>query len=874
MNRILAQPNRAVPFALFGAACLVLATVWMRAEKVELPPLRSVLVDVSASATRVSPDFSSRVRKTLETEARAAEEQGEEFLVVLAGSRVRLAFGPGSPASFRELLRGEEGEPFDPLASGDSGSGTNLAAGLRFVRRILASSPSRPASLMILGDGSHTGESPLPPLRQLISMGVSWRGATRWEPGLSELALSELQVPRELEPGAPLLGSLAVTFRAGMRGLRESVEIEVMAKDGEGARSATIDLRELAEADPAERPGSSITRRYRFELGPVRRGRTVVSARLLTSSGATTVDPISENDRVDSVVLAGKPLVVGWLVAPELDAQLRRFTAALPLGFSSRFLTTSELAAALPGLDALVVFDRSLEDLPSELCQSFVQAGGGLFVAGGFDLLSGWDSVELEELAELLPLRLASDTPNGREVLVLVDGSGSMEGEPFERVREAVAELVRSAPREDQIELGFFTVALHKTQQLRGVGDELGSGRERERVARELMNARVPGGTTRILESLEELASAREQTDSDALVFLLTDGREAIDVEDPEQRALELRGRLAASNTELIVFAVGADANVEFLRGLVSDEDKLYVGDRSSDLADLFRREVNRERVREAAAIPVELRSGPLARELLATDLEPASLSRLIRTERRATAETVLVSDRGEPVLAVQRVGRGRTMLMTSMPFADWGPEWSARLGDWVPALRWCARRTEDGAGLGLEVEEGRLVLRGVAPETPLVLFGRVDARGTGVESGEREPLLFALPTDGAGVGSSEVRSAEIPAWLASQAAESRTLQFESMDGERLFSLPLSAGRNPEFTEPRSLWELGSESPSEGPGRSPDVEISSSADLSPMAQTTGPTAIGLMILGASSIFLAGWTLCLGSRRQGVGHTDR
>ena len=62
-----------------------------------------------------------------------------------------------------------------------------------------------------------------------------------------------------------------------------------------------------------------------------------------------------------------------------------------------------------------------------------------------------------DALSEMLPLRPASLPSSERDVVFLVDGSGSMAGEPFERVKEALARLVVAAREGDHLQLRFFT---------------------------------------------------------------------------------------------------------------------------------------------------------------------------------------------------------------------------------------------------------------------------------------------------------------------------------------------------------------------------------------------------------------------------------
>jgi len=861
----------ALPLALAGAVLLALSTLWMTPEQPEQRELRVILVDVSASTTRPSPNFASRVRSELEQEALAAEESGEELLIVVAGAEVRRVFGPDSPEQFRAELRGEAGPPFDPIPADEVGTRSDLAQAARLIRELLDKSGATKASLLTIGDGSYTGTDPSSAIGQLVASGVAWRGNLRVPAERTDAVLSDLRAASELEEGALLTATVRVDLREGALGVGGAERVVLRATNGESVRTQTADLAALY-AELAESEGlDTASAVFSFNLGPVGPGRTVLEARLETESGAPSLDPIPENDRLQRSVYAGEPLVVGWLSAPELEPNLREFAASLPAGFSSLFLQPDQLVGALSELDALFVFDRSLEDLPAGLCESFVKSGGGLFLAGGWSLLRGWDASEVRRVRELLPLQLRSDALPERDVIVLVDGSGSMAGEPFELVRGAVRELVRAAPARDEIRLVFFTLALHASRTLREARGEVGSVEERERVASELLAARVPGGTTRILDSLAELVSSRQLVNREALVLLLSDGREDNDVVDPVERARELRAEVSAEDMRVIAFAIGEEANVDFLRTLVSDEQDLYAGDELTNLGELFGREVNRERVREGSPIALSAKSGPLAREILAAELDPPPLGRLIRMELAPPAEAVLVSDEGEPVMAVLRVGRGRVVQLASLPFADWGAAWSRELGELVPALTWCARRSDDAGGLTLEQEGDQVVLRGVEADTPPILTAQLT--GTEPDRSSRS-LLFTRPTSGSGVSRPEVRTADLPDWLARLDPGWFSLEFRSNSGELLFTAALPRTRHPEFSEPRRYWRQPPPSSSDGLDREPGSTRLGGEERPEGPGSGHPAARALLLGGAILVLIAAWQVSFRSSRQGVARTDR
>ena len=262
----------------------------------------------------------------------------------------------------------------------------------------------------------------------------------------------------------------------------------------------------------------------------------------------------------------------------------------------------------------------------------------------------------------------------------LVDGSGSMEGEPFERVRRALAELIDVALPEDRVELVFFTGSVSPPVELtRGTGPA--SLAERRAALEALMAARVPGGTTAILYSLEELARQRARRSAQGrtgIVFLLSDGRD-VQAFDTENRAHTLIDQLAAARTRLAVVAIGSEADTEFLGKLVAPDDQLLIEGEWGDLSALFQRELHRER--RTCGEGLRLFSAPAVDGTMAIELQRAILAGTgaddaaafgpplecwVRTVALPSAELLWVGPEGEPVAAIQRVGLGATAFFAS----------------------------------------------------------------------------------------------------------------------------------------------------------------------------------------------------------------
>jgi len=732
-----------------------------------------VLVDASASVRRTRPDWVAWARGRLAREARAAAEAGERFAVVAFASEVARTFGPDAPAVFLERWAGRAGAPFDPGAGAGADDGSRLADALGLAEEVRRAARPARTRWVLLGDGRWTGRDPAPELAALVAGGAAFERIAPPPPARSDLALERLVLPPRVEPDAPLVARAELALEPGLDAPEGATLDVVVENDGE-TRELSFDLAPPAAGGAFEAP---------VDLGRARAGRTRVRARAHLGPRG---DPVPENDAASAVTVAPGDLAVGVLADPAALEAARRFFApsgssGLP-GLAFEFLPPHELALALETLDAVVSWDLPPSDLPEVPLEDFVRRGGGWLATSGFGLLTDWHPGSAERgAARLLPLVPEPRDEGPRDVVLLVDGSGSMAGAPFETVRVAAVDLIGAALVQDRVTLRFFTGGLREEHLLK----ESGAAGAREEAARELLGPRVPGGETMILRSLERFAAAREAARRPCLALLLTDGNEREATADPPARAAALLERLAAAGTRLVVIGVGDDPDERFLRLLVRPGDEVRRGEGLTDLRSVFRREIGAARWHEGDALgvlPAPAAPGSLVEGLRTgapTALPP--VRRFVADELRAGAELLWTSDEGEPIAAVRRVGAGRTAQLAFLPDPEWAPAWSGLRGAGEPAvlgplLRWLARRPTSREPLGaaprLAWEGDELVLRGVPPGTPARVPARLEladdgeaGAATGVAVGPDLELRFEASA--AGADRSEERRLRPPPELA-----------------------------------------------------------------------------------------------------------
>lgn len=842
--------------ALVGLGLVLLAAAaWLARPRPAPPPprpaLRAVLLDASAGSTRRRPGWAGWARRVLADEARAAREAGQELFVVRYAADVEVLFGPGPPVRFEERLRGRAGEPLVLRPTPASEAGTRLAEALGLAAREVRAAARGPGALVVLGERSFTGPDPAPMLSGLVAAGIEPHFVDPPLPELPNLALRELLLPVAPADGEPLAARATFELEAGAEALPELVaraelelELELVTR---GVRR--VERRPLGP--PPLAPGARGARwSVALDLGPAEAGwvELALRARLRASGALRAGDPIPEDDARRAVTRVGGARLALCVAPPARHAELQGWLLAAPWpGIAWRVLEPTRLADELGRADLVFSLDVSLAELPARELATFVERdGGGWLACGGWGLLRHWT---LEpggpELARFLPLLPARDEGEPREALFLVDGSGSMVGEPFERVRRALVEMAEVAPPRDRLAMRFFTGVLHARQELSGETPAV-----RRRALERLLGLRPPGGETAILYSLERLVEELARDARPGRVILLSDGRD-LRAFDVAARAASIRAALAAAGRSLVVVACGPQADLDLLRELAGEATALHDAGDLSGLAELFQLEVNRERVREGPFEPLAtpaaaLRSGP-ARELadafarLGSGGLPA-VERYARAEAAPGADVLLRAGPDEPLLAVARVGAGLVAAWSSGPLDGWAPAWRGARGTLAALVHTLAaepRERAPRAALG----GGRLEIDGLPSDLPPSLQARLeDAAGRALATLRLDPPR-ALP----GEDPRTRRGASLAA-LPSPSAAVRVVILTQ--GEEFARLPMASLPAEEWGSERPLGPL------------PDAAPVPSAGGLPAA----PDRRHVPLLGAAlvALFLSG----LGTTRRG------
>ncbi len=627
--------------ALLGTAALVAGAglaLWAHTSAAAGAPGRVLLVDLSHSVR-------ARWRDPAAVLGRLAQAHAELPLI---------AYGAGVVRCTSAELRG--------LAHTLDGSQSELDAALEAARAALG--PAGERTIEILSDGEFTGADPRPRLAALEREGV----------GLHWLALPERE-RAELVLGEPRAGEA----RIGAPVALELPLAQALCAGDPEPRTLTIEV---------EHAGTS-SRSTEALAPPAGQGWVRWPLRL-------ELPALAEGETRVRFSIAGEALSLRELVLVPQGSRPRaavlgpaRGLAEAPGGPEWISVDAARLERELESFDLLVSTDASLGALPREALAGWLKRGGAwIACAAPANFPHDWRA---HTAAELLPLAPAGEGLPPRDVIFLVDGSGSMVGEPWSQARAALGPLADAAGKDERLFVRSFAGTL-------GPAQPLGPG---------VPAANASGGPTALCDALTALA--REPSERERLVVLLSDGQDR-GGKDALARAPELARDLAAARISLAAIAVGEDANVELLRALCSPGQELLGCPRLSEgLEALFRRQLGSRLwahdltgLRASPAAPADLGAALAA-------LRPEQpLARCAALRTREGAEVALVTPEGTPALALVRVGLGWCAAAGFDPSQSTFDPWST--------LAQFVARAQAGGRPQLDVRTGRVRVRNDRP--------------------------------------------------------------------------------------------------------------------------------------------------------------
>ncbi len=650
----------AVLAALVGALIQVVVTTF------ESRVTTVFLVDTSAS---VPDEVLDRAAERID-EAREAKEPYDEVRVVgFAAHPYRVSLPDEQP--LETIPRSDEQ---------DARLYTDIAAALRMSYGLFPQNHLK--RVVLVSDGNQTRGEFLAEAHRAESFGIRmYNREIEFEPK-PEVLIQKIDAPEELEVGSPFHLSARIFSTHATE-----ASFTLWQNDYKSA-TKTVDLEEGANDIQFKteifEPGF---RRFQLEMDV---------------AGEDTVE--ANNEYVYSADVRGKPRVLyveGEMRARHyLQRALRNENFVVETRGKNGFPTSLE---EFDKFDCIVLSDVSAVDITDrqmQLLDEYVkELGGGFIMAGGENSFGpgGWHDTEVEQL---LPVdfqpKAQRETPS-LALMLIVDKSGSMNGERIELAKEASKATVEILQKNDKVGVTAFDDSVQSIVRMQ-------SAVNRVRILDDISRLQASGGTdiaAGLSYGFEKLAMTPAKLKH---VILLSDGHS-----DSANIFDELLPAMRIENITVSTVAIGSEAATTLLRRVAEGGGgRYYFTSDPYNIPRIFMKETSTVSRSSMVEEPFRPNVAKQAQVLEGIPWEKAPyLLGYVSTQAEDQAEVLLSSEYGEPILARWRRGLGKAVAFTSDLKNRWGVEWVQWSGYskfWAQVIR-NTMRTDERRRLGMRAE-------------------------------------------------------------------------------------------------------------------------------------------------------------------------
>ncbi|WLR53137.1 VWA domain-containing protein [Bacillus tianshenii] len=400
-------------------------------------------------------------------------------------------------------------------------------------------------------------------------------------------------------------------------------------------------------------------------------------------------------------------------------------------------LLPSELSGYL-NYQSIIFANVSAPDVPEgkmTLIKQAVQHFGRGFVMTGGEQSFGLGGYVKTPIEEILPVKM--DLEGKKKIppvglAIVLDKSGSMEGQKIRLAREAAARSVELLREEDIVHVTAFdgeVMEVIPSQQ----------ASEKAEIAKKIRSIPAGGGTS-IYPALELAVSRLEALDVKRKhLILLTDGQSS---QDGNYGLLIEQAR--EQGITLSTVALGRDADLNLLESLAdSGGGRFYDVLDESTIPSIFSREtmlMTRTFIQDNPFYP-RLVHGYEWQATLGKALP--QMNAYIATTPKARAQQILLSEEKDPVLMRWQYGLGRTVAWTSDVSGKWAGSW-VNWSHWGAfsneLVKWTFPSYENSSVFMTKEQDGQAV--SVHLEKPNDLFSAVDVSIISGEGNEVEHQL------------------------------------------------------------------------------------------------------------------------------------
>lgn len=608
----------------------------------------------------------------------ASQSMGEEGLAKASAeaARVRSALGGGVRTFTVQLGARPELSPAVTTPEAQAawqkahGGDSHYAAAVEYAEALFPPGVGR--NLLIIGDGHETRGSLLTAAREAAVAGIKLHALPVAGPRKPDARLAALTPNRtRLFEGASL--SLKAVIESTIEGsatlklYENGIEVE--------QRAVTLKSGAAQEITFTRTPASRSTFQYRAVLEGMQG------------------DTLPGNDSALAIVDVRGRLRLLYI---ESDAGEARYLmqAMEKEGIELDLRQPGSLAFTmdqLGGYDGVILSDVPAHQLGEPLMNALRdyvdKLGGGLVMLGGPGSfgVGGYHRTPIEEV---LPVRLKAPDEEEKQsaaVAIVMDRSGSMAGEKLEMAKSAAIATAEVLGHNDSLGVFAFDSEAHVVAPMTRLTSTAAITGQIAAVA--------SGGGTNLQPAFQLAREALLRVKARVKhMIILTDGQTA--GLGYEQLASQCRGEGMTIST----VAIGEGAHVALLQAIASSGGgRSYVTLDASGIMRIFTQDTlmhTGRMIREEPFMPVLRERQPLLAGFEKWD-SPELLG-YVKTTRRASAQTPLATETGDPLLAHWRFGLGKATAFTSDAKSRWASLWIARWKDygrfWSQVLRETAR--------------------------------------------------------------------------------------------------------------------------------------------------------------------------------------
>ncbi|MFB6352260.1 MAG: VWA domain-containing protein, partial [Bradymonadaceae bacterium] len=419
-------------------------------------------------------------------------------------------------------------------------------------------------------------------------------------------------------------------------------------------------------------------------------------------AGKDTVE--ANNEYVYSADIQGKPRVL--YIEGEMRARhyLKRALR------NENFVVETRSKNGIPNsieafdkFDCIILSDVSAVDVTDrqmKLIDKYIKdLGGGFIMAGGENSFGpgGWYDTHMEKV---LPVKFQPkaqrETPSLALALV-IDKSGSMNGERIELAKEAAKATVEILQKNDNVGVVAFDDSVQAIVRMQ-------SAVNRVRILEDISRLQASGGTdiaAGLSYGFEKLAMTPAKLKH---VILLSDGHS-----DPSNIFGEILPAMRIENVTVSTVAIGSESATTLLRRIAEGGGgRYYFTSDPYNIPRIFMKETSTVSRSSMVEEPFRPQVAKDAQVLEGIPWKKAPyLLGYVSTKAKAQAEVLLTSEYGEPILARWRRGLGKAVAFTSDLKNRWAVQWVQWSGYskfWAQLIR-DTMRTDVRTRLGMRAE-------------------------------------------------------------------------------------------------------------------------------------------------------------------------